>query len=77
MSPCIMYHRTKGAKSVTSEDERIALGDGWHFDLSHCPPVDAYGDSSDETSGDSSVISHDSVTTAPEPRRRGRPPKVR
>lgn len=77
MFPRILYHRTKGAKSVTSEGERIALGDGWHFDLSHCPPADTYGDSSDETSGDSSGDSPGDVPSMPEPRRRGRPPKVR
>lgn len=73
MYPCVVYHRTKGQTSVASEAERLALGEGWHFDLSHCPAiVDLVDIAEVEDEAEVSVVMSDPVT-----RRRGRPPKVR
>lgn len=40
MFPRTMFHRVYGMREVSDEDERIALGPGWHFSAAACPSED-------------------------------------
>ena len=74
MYPCNVYHRQQGAQLVASEQDRLALGPGWHFDPSHCPADDPPAAQDEPEAEDDGIPD---FMAQPATRRRGRPPKAR
>lgn len=73
--PCWMYHRVKGAKLITSQEEFDALKPGWAPTLAVFGIVTAPEEFQDDYIPEMDTHPEDDEVGDPKPKRRGRPAK--